>query len=150
MEVEIKGVRELARKLNESIERTVQPALVAVGAVLQNIIAPYPAAPTPKRDNQWYERGYGTKYRRKDGTITGRKTSQFLNRSWSVEPKGARQVIVANRATYAKWLHLEQTQTRQHQRTGWITDRTAVDRASASGDIIRIVDTALQQVLKEI
>lgn len=142
MDVEVTGAAELARKLGSNIDNAVQPALVAIGAVLQGIIAPYPPAP-PRRGRTWYERGYGTRY----ANGGGRKTSQFLNRSWAVEPSGQRQALVTNRATYTKWVHLAQTQTKVHQRTGWITDRQGVERATASGDIVRIVEQALGKVL---
>ncbi len=143
MDVEVTGAAELARKLGSNIDNAVQPALVAIGAVLQGIIAPYPPAP-PRRGRTWYERGYGTRY----ANGRGRKTSQFLNRSWAVEPDPVTNgALVTNRATYTKWVHLAQTQTKVHQRTGWITDRQGVERATASGDIVRIVEQALGKVL---
>lgn len=147
IDVEITGAAELARKLNVNLNRELQPALMAVATVLQNEIAPYPAPP-PKNPDRWYERGYGPRWRRKrGGGIGGRKTSQFLNRSWAVEPRGVNEVLLTNRATYTKWVHLNQYQTKVHQRTGWVTDTQGVQRAEASGDIVRVIDRALANIL---
>ena len=105
-------------------------------------------APPPKNPDRWYERGYGPRWRRKrGGGIGGRKTSQFLNRSWAVEPRGVNEVLLTNRATYTKWVHLNQYQTNVHQRTGWVTDTQGVQRAEASGDIVRVIDRALANIL---
>lgn len=147
IDVEITGAAELARKLNINLENELQPALLAVAAVLQNEIAPYPPAP-PKNPDRWYERGYGPRWRRKrGGGIGGRKTSQLLNRSWAVEPRGQNEVLLTNRATYTKWVHLDQYQTRVHQQTGWVTDRMGIQQATASGDIVRVIDRALAHIL---
>jgi hypothetical protein len=148
MEITVQGAADLARKLNVNIRRELQPAMVAIGAVLQGIIAPYPAAPSYTGRKRWYERGYGQRWLRKDGTKGGIKTSQFLNRSWAVEPDTVTNgALVTNKATYSPWLHLQQKQTKVAERIGWITDRDGIRRAEQSGDIVRVVEKALSNIL---
>lgn len=144
--VEVTGAAELAKILGQNMKRALQPAMTAVAAVLQGIIAPYPPVPT-YRGNRWYERGYGPKWRRKDGTVVGRKTSQFLNRSWAVEPRGDDETLLTNRATYAPWVHISTRQPEWHKRTGWVSDEQAIQRAGQSGDIVRVIDDALRRIL---
>ena len=58
---------------------------------LKDLAAGYPVegswnvAPGTKGKGVWYQRGFGTRYNRKDGTIGGRNTSQRLQKSWNTE-----------------------------------------------------------------
>jgi hypothetical protein len=144
--IEITGITELTRKLSANIEAGLQPALLAIAAALQNVIAPYPPAPTYQNRKRWYERGYGNRWRRKDGSIGGRKTSQFLNRSWYSEPRDSVTVVLGNRATYAPWVHGTR-QTKVNQEYGWVNVATGKDRVVQDGTITRIIDTALRKIL---
>ncbi len=71
---------------------------------------------------RWYERGYGTRYMRKDGSIGGRLTSAPLKDKWKTKvfkgnnPKGE----VSNSATYSPFVQgSKEMQNRVHARRGW-------------------------------
>jgi hypothetical protein len=144
--IEITGITELTRKLSANIEAGLQPALLAIAAALQNVIAPYPPAPSYIGRLSWYERGYGPRWLHRDGGIGGRKTSQFLNRSWYSEPRADATVVLGNRATYAPWVHGTR-QTKVNQEYGWVNVATGKDRVVQDGTITRIIDTALRKIL---
>lgn len=145
MPIKIRGVTELARRLKIDLDRALVPAYVAIAEVIRNEIAPYPPA-IPAKDKRWYERGYGSKYRRKDGGITGRKTSEMLGRRWDVQA-GPVSAVVRNNASYAPFVHDDERQAAVHRRTGWVTDRQAVDRVARSGAWDRILGTAVRKTL---
>lgn len=145
-EITITGMKELARKLSADIQGGIQPALLAIAAALQNTIAPYPPAPSYQNRKRWYERGYGPRWRRRDGSKGGRKTSQFLNRSWYSEPRGEAKVVLGNRATYAPWVHGTK-QSSVNREYGWVNVATGKQRVVQDGTITRIMDTALRRIL---
>ncbi len=92
--------------------------------------------------NTWYERGYGPKWVRKDGTVNGRKTSRFLGRQWSrevrVSPGLLIEGVVGNSAPYAPHVHGEE-QASFHARRGWLTLDQGLEQSQ--GDI----DAALEE-----
>lgn len=130
--IEIKGMEAIQRKL-----RDLQPREYAIGtmqasvALLKNEIAPYPpatAANSPMA-RRWYERGYGNRWLRRDGSIGGKRTSQTLGRRWTtkVEQQGMRGVV-GNNVTYGPFVQSAARQTWYHKRTGWRTDEQAIQR----------------------
>lgn len=145
-EFSVSGLRELVKKLSVDIQSNIQPALLAIAAALQNAVAPYPPAPTYTGRKRWYERGYGNRWRRKDGSVGGRKISQFLNRSWYSEPRGQAEVVVGNKATYAPWVHGSK-QTKVNEKYGWISVMSGRQRIVQDGTVSRIIDTALRKIL---
>ena len=74
--------------------------------------------------NRWYQRGYGTKWARKDGSIGGRMTSEKLGSQWAQRvnqtPRGI-EGIVGNRASYARAVQDEERQASFHKARGWPT-----------------------------
>ncbi len=145
--VKLRGVTQLARRLRGNLDETLQPAYVAIGELVRGAVAPYPPAPPPTEPS-WYERGYGGKYRRRDGRITGRKTSEMLGRRWSVTAR-SKGAVVQNAASYAPFVHDAEKQNRVHAVRGWVTDRQAIDRVVRSGAWERMVRTAVFKAIKE-
>ena len=145
MAVKIRGATQLAKRLAGNLNDTLRPAYVAIGELVRGEIAPYPPAPPPSAPS-WYERGYGTKYQRKDGRITGRKRSEMLGRRWAVTARG-NGALVTNSASYAPFVHDAEKQNRVHAARGWVTDRQAIDRVVRSGAWERMVTTAVYKAL---
>ena len=117
-------------------------------ASLKATVSEYPGASVANQPNhRWYERGYGPRWSRKDGSIGGRKTSEMLNRSWGIARKswGA---IVGSRASYSPVVHSHKEQARSHRARGWVTDKMAVDKLLKSGKVDRAVKAAVAWVLK--
>lgn len=77
------------------------------------------------------------------GRIHGQKTSQMMNRGWSVKATGRTGYVVGNRATYSGYLHSADLQANWAAERGWITDEQAVDVVVGSGAARRIVVQAI-------
>jgi hypothetical protein len=72
------------------------------------------SAPGTKGNNKWYQRKFGSRYLRKDGTTGGRNTSQNLQTSWQSQLAADDYFISTFTAvTYAPYLY------DPAQRVGW-------------------------------
>lgn len=131
------------RALATNLEPTQTAALVAIAEEGRDFISPYPPAP-PRKKNRWYERGYGPRWQRRDGTIGGRKTSETLGRKWRII-KGRGRVVLENRASYAGWVHRKEKQARIHTETGW---KTEVDMEQELNRRSAATTTAIQRAHK--
>jgi hypothetical protein len=135
-----------ALRNREYVEGTMQASV----SIAKNHISVYPAsteANNPAR-NRWYERGYGGRWRRKDGTVGGRRTSETLGRKWATEVTDGGMVgRIGNNASYAPYVHDAAKQARFHGARGW---RSADDTIKAVGDKIqRIWQAAIAKVMRE-
>lgn len=132
---------------------------------------PITEANLPTNDTgRWYERGYGPKWwvkgrqtsavtgqrftgggfsRRqvlalqRQGVIHGRKTSQQMNRGWSIKPLGSIGWVLGNRATYSAYLHSADKQAKWAGQRGWKTDRTSILAVIRAGTAKRLVVQAI-------
>lgn len=152
--VTMTGFEALQAKLKrlDNIGATVKPALVRAASLVRSTVSKYPPASeanAEKEHGRWYERGYGTKYRRRDGTVTGRKTSQMLNRSWSTNytftPTSA-QAIIGNRASYSPYVHDRDRQPEFHARRKWKTAQGVLEQLGPR--IIADIGAAIDAELK--
>lgn len=132
--------------LGRDIAPAISVGLLGVAKLAENIVAPYPPAPTPSGDT-WYERGYGPKRRRKDGSITGRKTSEMLGRRWSVMSRSRMVVVLMNTASYAANVHGKEDQSKVMQAIGWKTEADA-DRQITPGQIADVMITPIVHLLQ--
>ena len=104
----ITGDAELRRKLAKLQDMSqIYPALkeggVHVKAKLE-IQPPSTAANSPGGPgSRWYERGWGSRWQRMDGSMGGRQTSETLFKQWTVQQEGAK-VIVGNNVSYGPWV----------------------------------------------
>jgi len=147
--VYIEGLDELLRKLKNLQEmKLVKAALKASGADIQGIMVVYPpatAANSPSGDH-WYERGYGSRWRRRDGSIGGRRTSEMLNRKWTIrEELGGMQVVVGNNVTYGHWVQGDE-QTWFHRAHGWKTTKDVVEKETPK--IMNFIKDAIDKELE--
>ena len=79
---------------------------------------------TMRPHNSWYQRGLGTKYIRKDGSIRVDATSEKLGGSWSERVKHMGSVWYARLDTdvsYARYVHDSEKQPQFHKGRGWQT-----------------------------
>ena len=139
---------DLKRALGADMRKVVRKASEPLAAELKATVSEYPGASVANAPNhRWYERGYGPRWSRKDGSIGGRKTSEMLNRSWGISRKrwGA---IVGSRASYSPVVHHHEEQARFHRARGWVTDKLAVNKLLASGKVDRAVRAAVKWVMK--
>ncbi len=150
--ITITGLDSVRRLLGTDYGPAIASATQAIALQVQGEIAPYPPATeanSPGNEaGKWDERGYGSHWRRKDGSVGGSKTSQMLGRQWLIRAQGRTGQAVVNRATYANFVHAAADQARFHARRGWVTDLTAVQRTIASGVARRIVVAAIMGALR--
>ena len=77
----------------------------------------------------------GSATQRKTGTVAGYKLtshSEQLGKKWSMR-LGADYVIIANSASYAKWVQGAKTQSNVMKNIGWETDAQAVQKIFKRG-----------------
>lgn len=74
------------------------------------------SAPGTKGNNVWYQRKFGTRYLRKDGTFGGRNTSENLQVSWqhSISADDYKASVFTD-VSYAPYLYAPLTAPKPHQ-----------------------------------
>ena len=160
LHVKVEGLDALKRKLGADWTQPLQAGTQAIGEEIRNVVqtAPGPShSPviwaSEKQRRWWFasrrEAGLPLKYARGDD-----KWSQTLEKSWTVRPEGQTNAVVGTKATYAPWVQSHEKlpsgerQTRQHKATGWVTDKTAVERVRHGGKALRIMRTIIQKWLR--
>jgi len=160
--VTIKGLPELDRKLDnlQDLKKLV-PALKAASSHLKGSVAQYPpqsdanaargfnsfySMKTRKPVNTWYQRGYGPKWVRKDGTVKGRKTSETLGRKWTRRiNRSDYSFIVGNNVSYGEYVQDKGKQARFHKRRGWKTIQDVVKEETDT--VVRFVKAEVDKIL---
>ena len=87
------SLKEIMARVKKVIDDPASRRRVLLRAVLElkDLAAGYPvagawnSAPGTRGDNRWYQRGFGSRWLRKDGTFGGTNTSQRLQQSWQTE-----------------------------------------------------------------
>ena len=160
--VKIDVPADLVRALGSDMATAINRGALLIAAQIKREVAKYPplseanmprgfntaySIATRKSANRWYERGYGPRWARKDGSIGGSKRSEMLNRSWAIggQHLGA---VLGSKASYAPAVHHYAEQASFHKRRGWVTDKQAVDRVRASGKMDRIMQQVVKRILK--
>lgn len=109
-----------------------QRVLTKAGNELKKIMAIYPPAgiwnrpPGSRGDNRWYERGYGSRWLRRDGSLGGTNNSQQFDRSWVSEKRDEFSQSVNTSVTYAPFLIDPNQRVNWAVSHGWVSvDKTA-------------------------
>jgi hypothetical protein len=128
----IKGMNKLIRKLNSLAELKAAKRGLKAGAVhIEGKMRQYPAESGANKsrafvsggNNRWYERGFGPRWVRKDGTWGGKKTSKVLSKQWTIDERmNGLQWVVGNNVSYAPFVQSYEKQAHFHKERGWITD----------------------------
>ncbi len=149
--IHIEGLDRVQKLLGTSFERPLDSACQGIALEVQGQIAPYPPATEANSPSNpkghWYERGFGPRWYRQDGSIAGRKTSQTLGRRWGVHRQGRLSWLVTNAATYAPYLHAQARQVKWAGARGWRTDLWACRQVIASGKAKRLIVQAIRRAL---
>ena len=150
--VTITGDKELQAKLSrlQNLE-FLKPIITAAAQDVRGYIAQYPEsseANAPNERGRWYERGFGSKWRRADGSIGGRATSETLGRRWTTQSRrGGMAAVVGNNASYARWVQADEQQADFHRRRGWRTDAEAMRERGP--EILRRIQRAVDWELRK-
>ena len=154
--IEIKGLERIRGALRQDITPDLGPLTVGLAEEARGIIQEYPPATEANRarltwqsggPNTWYQRGYGSWWIRKDGTVGSAKTSEDLGSRWFVEPVGTDAARAVNRATYAPYVHDDEDQTEFHGARDWPTDKSTIEQMQRSGVIERMVRDTVRRWL---
>ena len=128
----ITGDAELRRKLAKLKDlKSVVPVLQAATLHVKGKIAEYPEESSANKPggpgSHWYERGYGSKWMRKDGTVNGRQTSETLGRKWTIknEKQGLRWLI-GNNVSYGPYVQGDE-QASIHASRHWKTTSQVIE-----------------------
>ena len=147
--VTIKGLPELARKLDnlQDLKKLV-PALKASASHIKGTVNVYPPATLANSETRprWYQRNYGPRWRRKDGTIGGRKTSENLKHKWTTKDRDRGLTwIVGNNVSYGEYVQDRGKQARWHKRNKW---KTIQDVAEQEADtVVKFIKAEVDKIL---
>ena len=150
--IKVEGLDRLQRHLNRNLKPAFRRASLAIAEVIRDEIAKYPPAtiansPSNPR-GRWYQRGYGPRWARRDGSVGGRKTSEQLGQSWTTRQKDM-GAIVGTKVSYAPFVQAANQQASFHQGRGWVTDRQAVQDVIKQGVVKRIFTKAIMHELRK-
>jgi hypothetical protein len=144
MGIEHKSFDEVAQQLSRNLAPEVGASMLAIGAEIQDRLAPYPAAPARKAEaRRWYERGYG--WRTKSGK-GDRAVSEQMNRRWDIQPKGLSAEVV-NLASYSGGVQ-GKDQLAIFKRIGWPNETEVVAEVENDGTVVREVEDAIRRTFK--
>lgn len=103
--------------------------------------------PGTNNDNRWYERGYGSRWLRNDGTMGGKFTSEKLNESWRrrTEEHGQKGIVYSE-VSYAPFLYDAERRVSWAAAHGWKTQEQTLEEFSEkmediiTKEIYRVLD----------
>lgn len=136
MPTQIIGDEELRRKLSRLTNLNfMRPVIKAAVTHISGKMAVYPPSGpgnVPNAQGRWYERGWGQRWRRKDGGMGGRQTSEDLGPSWKGKAVSNTRGVIGNDASYAKYVQGPE-QARVMDEIGW---RTTDEIAEQEAEIV--------------
>ncbi|RLC77701.1 MAG: hypothetical protein DRJ03_26400 [Chloroflexi bacterium] len=156
----VQGAKELERAFNEYPRRVMKQLKAMMGGateLLRSGLADYPAETEGNKprsfqsgaQNTWYERGFGSKWARKDGSIGGAETSEELGRSWTTEVRGFAagvRGVVGTKVSYAPLVQDEKRQADVHERHKWPTVQGVFkDKAR---EIVQLFDSVIARIIR--
>jgi phage gpG-like protein len=137
MIIQLRGLDAILAKLGKlETLKWVRGILEAAAQDVKGGVAVYPPASEanakrgwqPGGKNTWYERGYGQRWVRKDGSVGGRQTSQTLGRRWTTRV-GDTWAKIGNNAGYAMYVQDADHQPWYHKQRGWATIQAEGEKA---------------------
>ena len=146
----ITGDAELRRKLAKLQDMSqIYPALMAGGVHVEGKLKEYPpstAANSPGGPgSQWYERGWGSRWQRMDGSMGGRQSSETLGKKWTMQGSGGDKVIIGNNVSYGPYVQGPSEQAKALREIGWkTTDTVASEEAEV---VLNMVKKEVDKIL---
>jgi hypothetical protein len=137
--IRVEGLDKLIRKL-EGLGKLgyLRAGIKAATAHVKGKVNKYPPsseANSPKGPGggSWYQRGYGSRWIRRDGSQGGSKTSQTLGRRWTIRTENDGLTgIIGNNVTYSPFVHDKDKQTDFHAARGWMTTEKVAEQEAAT------------------
>lgn len=148
--IEIRGLDKLA--INLAViknKRVIQGAIKSASAHIARVVKVYPPSSDANNPNsrQWYERGWGSKWRVRSGEIHGSKSSKDLRAQWTTATENDGLTgIIGNNVSYAPYVHDPDDQTWYHKARGWkTTEQVAQQEADV---VVNMISAAIARALK--
>jgi len=147
----VEGLGQFAALTSAAVQRAARRAVDQVAQIVQDKMAVYPPegdynrpGPYPKR---WYQRHWGPRWARADGTVGGRNTSQMLQKHWRNQWIAPLTRKVFNTVTYAPYVQAAEHQTTTHRRHGWQTDEDVANELERGIEVDQIISRELDKEL---
>ena len=151
--VEIRGLERLEGKLTTLAQgQYLRGILTAAVLDIKGYMGWYPPASEANSpsNRRWYERGFGPRWRRKDGSVGGYQTSERLDARWAAASpqisQGGLTARVGVNVSYAPYVQSYEKQAGFHRARGWRTDRMAVQERGPH--IQKLVSDAVRRILE--
>lgn len=143
--IRIDGVERLEKRLGQIVARNVlNRSALAAAKHVKGKIARYPPQAAPTNPNSWYQRGYGPRWRRADGTIGGKKTSENMGKQWTIDiDRAVSRATVGNKVTYVRWVQDKERQAPIHEKNNWLTAQDMLEKNKS-----RIVQFYRDEIIK--
>jgi len=163
IDVKVEGLEELKKRLDT--KRFAAASKVAIGKCAEEVkieAIPYPPegnwnSPrgygsafdigSRKVVNRWYQRLYGARWARVDGSVGGRNTSEQMQQRWYTQVKNSWEAKVANKASYAPWVKGED-QAQFHKAHGWMKLSDDASNLAKRGVFLKIFTAQVEKALE--
>jgi len=142
------------------MDRVVEHVIPFAGKMVERRMATYPpetAANMPKRyPGRWYQRQFGPRWYNKGGKLSGRDTSERLQKSWRTEMKGkeaevfTHSPVTETEVSYVEQVHSYENQAAVHARHGWHTDKQVAEEVEASPALDRAIEAEIDRELRRV
>ena len=147
--IKIEGLDKVLEKVKSLGElKHLVAAMKAGAAHIKGTVDKYPPAGVWNSSSarNWYQRGYGPFWTLKDGTVHSKKTSEMLNRSWTVsQENGGLTQIVGSNVSYGPFVMDDAKQTWFHKAHGWKTIQTVVKEQTAR--VVKFVSDEINKII---
>lgn len=154
--IEIEGLEELRKQLDpRRMDKFARIALEGGAGIIHAEAQRYPPKSSANRPNaagRWYERGYGPKWQRQDGTVGGIHSSEQLGKQWTQKIKRLRdgwEAIISNKVgqTYGRYVQDEEKQAHFHKARGWQTVQSIATKKA--NEVQKLFDQMVQRWMRK-
>ena len=154
--VTIRGLQEVLEKfdhLSENVQNAVRRGIFAGAVHVMSKAKHYPPSTEANIPYQrrWYQRGWGSKWMRRDGSIGGSHTSKNLKQQWTVEVRDKFTYAVGNNVEYGPYVmggaNDVHQQTRRLKMYGWKTTDQISDEETPK--VIAYIEKEIQKALNK-
>lgn len=153
--IQLKGLDRLKIKLGH-IPPGMKAGVKAATLHVKGKIAKYPPtteANMPKTfqsggNNRWYQRGWGSKYVLKSGTVHGTKSSEILGKAWTIKIRNDGLTgVIGNDTEYGPYVQDTDKQAAPLKRIGWKTTGQVADEERET--VLKFIQNQVEDALRK-
>jgi hypothetical protein len=155
-QITVHGLSELLDKfdhLSENVQKAVRAGIFAGAVHVQTQAKKYPPSTEANIPFQrrWYQRGWGSKWMRRDGSVGGKMTSKNLKQQWTVEMRDKYTVVIGNNVSYGPYVmggaNDEHQQAHRMKEIGWKTTDTIAEEQTPK--VMEFIEKEIQKALNK-